>query len=112
MDNKELENVIETSWESRDEINEKTVGITKEAVEKTLNLLGSGNLRVAEKNVSGEWTVNQWTKKAVLLSFRLKEMEVQRGGPQNSSWWDKVDSKFKNWSETEWRQKKLEKILK
>ena len=110
MDNKELENVIETSWESRDEINEKTVCITKEAVEKTLNLLGSGNLRVAEKNASGKWTVNQWTKKAVLLSFRLKEMELQKGGPQNSTWWDKVDSKFKNWGETEWRQQKFRAV--
>lgn len=110
MDNKELENVIETSWESRDEINEKTVGITKEAVEKTLNLLGSGTLRVAEKKASGEWTVNQWTKKAVLLSFRLKEMELQKGGPQNSSWWDKVDSKFKNWGETEWRQQNFRAV--
>ena len=62
MENKELENVIETSWESRDEINEKTVGRTKEAVEQTLNLLGNGTLRVAEKMASGEWVVNQWTK--------------------------------------------------
>ena len=59
MENKELENVIETSWESRDEINEKTVGKTKEAVEQTLNLLGNGTLRVAEKKASGEWVVNQ-----------------------------------------------------
>ena len=110
MENKELENAIETSWESRDQINEKTVGITKEAVEKTLNLLGNGNLRVAEKSASGEWTVNQWTKKAVLLSFRLKEMELQKGGPQNSTWWDKVDSKFKNWGETEWRQQKFRAV--
>ena len=104
MENKELENVIETSWESRDEINEKTVGKTKEAVEQTLNLLGNGTLRVAEKKASGEWVVNQWTKKAVLLSFRLREMELQRGGPQNSTWWDKVDSKFKDWGETEWKK--------
>ena len=89
MENKELENVIETSWESRDEINEKTVGITKVAVEQTLNLLGNGTLRVAEKIASGEWVVNQWTKKAVLLSFRLREMELQKGGPQNSTWWIK-----------------------
>ena len=104
MENKELENVIETSWESRDEINEKTVGRTKEAVEQTLNLLGNGTLRVAEKKASGEWVVNQWTKKAVLLSFRLREMELQKGGPQNSTWWDKVDSKFKDWGETEWKK--------
>ena len=110
MENKELENVIETSWESRDEINEKTVGKTKEAVEQTLNLLGNGTLRVAEKKASGEWAVNQWTKKAVLLSFRLREMELQKGGPQNSTWWDKVDSKFKDWGETEWKKKNFRAV--
>ncbi len=110
MENKELENVIETSWESRDEINEKTVGITKEAVEQTLNLLGNGTVRVAEKMASGEWVVNQWTKKAVLLSFRLREMELQKGGPQDSTWWDKVDSKFKDWSETEWKKKNFRAV--
>ena len=110
MENKELENVIETSWESRDEINEKTVGNTKEAVEQTLHLLGNGTLRVAEKKASGEWVVNQWTKKAVLLSFRLREMELQKGGPQNSTWWDKVDSKFKDWGETEWKKKNFRAV--
>ena len=110
MENKELENVIETSWESRDEINEKTVGKTKEAVEQTLNLLGNGTLRVAEKKASGEWVVNQWTKKAVLLSFRLREMELQKGGPQNSTWWDKVDSKFKDWGETEWKSRNFRAV--
>ena len=110
MENKELENVIENSWESRDEINEKTVGKTKEAVEQTLNLLGNGTLRVAEKKASGEWAVNQWTKKAVLLSFRLREMELQKGGPQNSTWWDKVDSKFKDWGETEWKKKNFRAV--
>ena len=110
MENKELENVIDTSWESRDEINEKTVGKTKEAVEQTLHLLGNGTLRVAEKKASGEWVVNQWTKKAVLLSFRLREMELQKGGPQNSTWWDKVDSKFKDWGETEWKKKNFRAV--
>ena len=110
MENKELENVIETSWESRDEINGKTVGVTKEAIEQTLNLLGNGSLRVAEKKASGDWVVNQWTKKAVLLSFRLREMELQKGGPQNSTWWDKVDSKFKDWGEHEWEQKNFRAV--
>ena len=90
MENKELENLIETSWNSRDEINERTVGKIKEAVEQTLNLLGDGSLRVAEKTTSGEWVVNQWTKKAVLLSFRLREMELQKGGhktqPGGTKW--------------------------
>ena len=110
MENSELEKIIKTSWENRDEINDKTVGITKEAVEQTLNLLGNGSLRVAEKTASGEWLVNQWTKKAVLLSFRLREMELQRGGPQNSTWWDKVDSKFKDWGENEWRHKNFRAV--
>ena len=110
MENSELEKIIKTSWENRDEINDKTVGITKEAVEQTLNLLGNGSLRVAEKTASGEWVVNQWTKKAVLLSFRLREMELQRGGPQNSTWWDKVDSKFKDWGENEWRHKNFRAV--
>ena len=110
MENSELENIIKTSWENRDEINDKTVGITKEAVEQTLNLLGNGSLRVAEKTASGEWVVNQWTKKAVLLSFRLREMELQKGGPQNSTWWDKVDSKFKDWGENEWRHKNFRAV--
>ena len=110
MENKELENLIETSWNSRDEINERTVGKIKEAVEQTLNLLGDGSLRVAEKTASGEWVVNQWTKKAVLLSFRLREMELQKGGPQDSTWWDKVDSKFKGWGETEWRQRSFRAV--
>jgi len=110
MENKELENLIETSWNIRDEINERTVGKIKEAVEQTLNLLGDGSLRVAEKTASGEWVVNQWTKKAVLLSFRLREMELQKGGPQDSTWWDKVDSKFKGWGETEWRQRNFRAV--
>ena len=84
MENKELENLIETSWSSRDEINERTVGKIKDAVEQTLNLLGDGSLRVAEKTSSGKWVVNQWTKKAVLLSFRLREMELQKGGSSQS----------------------------
>ena len=110
MENKELENLIETSWNSRDEINERTVGKIREAVEQTLNQLGNGSLRVAEKTASGEWVVNQWTKKAVLLSFRLREMELQKGGPQNSTWWDKVDSKFKDWGETEWKKKNFRAV--
>ena len=110
MKNKDLENVIDTSWESKDEINERTVGKIKEAVEQTLNLLGDGSLRVAEKTASGEWVVNQWTKKAVLLSFRLREMGLQKGGPQDSTWWDKVDSKFKDWGETEWRQRNFRAV--
>ncbi|MDC0136077.1 2,3,4,5-tetrahydropyridine-2,6-dicarboxylate N-succinyltransferase, partial [Sulfitobacter sp.] len=52
---------------------------------------------------NGDWHVNQWAKKAVLLGFRLQDMGEQSGGPQGSNWWDKVDSKFKGWGPAEWK---------
>ena len=103
MSNLELEDAIEKAWEFRDQITSTTVGETREAIEETLNALDSGVLRVAEKGENGSWHVNQWAKKAVLLGFRIQDMEIQSGGPQNSSWWDKVDSKFKGWEATNWK---------
>jgi len=103
MSNLELEDAIENAWEFRDQITSTTVGETREAIEETLNALDSGVLRVAEKSENGSWHVNQWAKKAVLLGFRIQDMEIQSGGPQNSSWWDKVDSKFKGWEATNWK---------
>jgi len=103
MSNLELEDAIENAWEFRDQITSTTVGETREAIEETLNALDSGVLRVAEKGENGSWHVNQWAKKAVLLGFRIQDMEIQSGGPQNSSWWDKVDSKFKGWEATNWK---------
>lgn len=103
MSNAALETAIETAWEVRDQITPATMGETREAIEDTLNALDSGSLRVAEREDDGTWTVNQWAKKAVLLGFRLKDMEAQSGGPQGSGWWDKVDSKFKGWGENQWR---------
>ena len=103
MSNLELEAAIENAWEFRDQITSTTFGETREAIEETLNALDSGVLRVAEKDENGSWHVNQWAKKAVLLGFRIQDMEIQSGGPQNSSWWDKVDSKFKGWEATNWK---------
>ena len=103
MSNAQLERAIETAWESRDEISPNTTGEMREAIEDTLNALDSGTLRVAEKQASGDWSVNQWAKKAVLLGFRIKDMEIQDGGSQGSGWWDKVDSKFKGWGDNQWR---------
>ena len=97
-----LETIIDAAWESRDEISPSTRGATREAIEDTLNALDSGNLRVAEPREDGNWHVNQWAKKAVLLGFRLKDMELQTGSTQGGSWWDKVDSKFKGWGENQW----------
>ncbi len=91
-----LQSTIETAFDNRDEINAQTQGDVRDAVNKALNMLDSGEGRVAEK-VDGEWKVNQWLKKAVLLSFRLNDMTEISGGPGGSSWWDKVPSKFEGW---------------
>ena len=104
MSNSELENAIEAAWNVREEITPSTTGETRKAIEATLSALDTGSLRVAEKNDKGDWIVNQWAKKAVLLGFRLKDMEVHEGGPQNSGWWDKVDNKFKGWKTKDWKE--------
>ena len=103
MSNIQLEAAIEAAWEARDTISPSTTGEQREAIEDTLNALDGGGLRVAEKQQDGSWRVNQWAKKAVLLGFRIKDMEQQSGGPQSGSWWDKVDSKFVGWSDNEWK---------
>ncbi|WP_295535667.1 2,3,4,5-tetrahydropyridine-2,6-dicarboxylate N-succinyltransferase [uncultured Thioclava sp.] len=103
MSNAALETAIEAAWEARDTITPATKGETREAIEDTLNALDRGALRVAEKQADASWHVNQWAKKAVLLGFRLKDMEMQPGGPQGSSWYDKVDSKFEGWGDNEWK---------
>jgi 2,3,4,5-tetrahydropyridine-2-carboxylate N-succinyltransferase len=99
----ELESAIEAAWEARDTITPQTGGAARAAIETTLNALDGGALRVAERGPDGTWHVNQWAKKAVLLGFRIQDMGVQTGGPQESGWWDKVDSKFKGWTERDWR---------
>ena len=93
-----LQSIIDGAWENRASLDTNTKGDVRDAVEEALNALDAGTLRVAEK-VGKDWQVNQWLKKAVLLSFRLNPNRVQGGGPQNSNWYDKVDSKFKGWDE-------------
>ena len=98
-----LETAIETAWENRDEITFSTGGEVREAVDQTLNDLDDGSLRVAEKE-GDNWAVNQWAKKAVLLSFRLNDMAAIEGGPgENTTWFDKVPSKFEGWGENRFR---------
>ena len=104
MSNAILESEIEAAWNVRDTITPSTEGKVRDAIEETLEVLDKGELRVAEKTESNVWKVNQWAKKAVLLGFRIKDMEIQNGGPQSSGWWDKVDSKFKNWTEKSWKE--------
>jgi 2,3,4,5-tetrahydropyridine-2,6-dicarboxylate N-succinyltransferase len=91
-----LRQTIERAWEERDGIGASTGGEVREAVNAAIDRLDSGQARVAEKGADG-WTVNQWLKKAVLLSFRLNPMETISGGPGGASWWDKVPSKFAGW---------------
>ncbi|KAB7614687.1 2,3,4,5-tetrahydropyridine-2,6-dicarboxylate N-succinyltransferase [Amylibacter sp. SFDW26] len=102
MSNEQLEVAIEAAWEARDTITPATTGETREAIEDTLNALDSGTLRVAEPRADGSWHVNQWAKKAVLLSFRLNDMAIIEGGPDNAGWWDKVPSKFDGWGQNQW----------
>ena len=99
-----LEKIINTAWSDKENISSHTDKEIKGAIFKTLDLLGNGTLRVAEPRENNSWIVNQWAKKAVLLSFRLKDMNLQSGGPQNSFWWDKVDNKFLDWTKDEWEK--------
>ncbi|MDI6025516.1 2,3,4,5-tetrahydropyridine-2,6-dicarboxylate N-succinyltransferase [Corticibacterium sp. UT-5YL-CI-8] len=92
-----LEKIVEKAFDERDGVSTSTRGEVREAVETSLDLLDRGTARVAERGEDGTWTVNQWLKKAVLLSFRLNAMEIVKGGPGESSWWDKVPSKFEGW---------------
>ncbi len=102
MTNAQLEAAIEAAWEARDTISTGTVGPVRDAIEATLGALDSGTLRVAEKR-GADWHVNQWAKKAVLLSFRLNDMTAIPGGNGGTTWWDKVPSKFAGWDEAKWR---------
>jgi 2,3,4,5-tetrahydropyridine-2-carboxylate N-succinyltransferase len=98
-----LEQTIEAAFDNRDSVTITTKGEIRDAVETSLNLLDAGKARVAEKQADGNWKVNQWLKKAVLLSFRLNDMEIVTGGSGESTWWDKVPSKFESWGENQFR---------
>ena len=97
-----LETTIDAAWEERAQLGFDTQGEVREAVNAALNALDSGEARVAEK-IGGEWVVNQWLKKAVLLSFVLNDMAAIAGGPGNANWWDKVPSKFIGWDAARFR---------
>ena len=102
MPNTNLQSVIESAWDQRDSINAATRGEVRDAVDTALQRLDKGEARVAVKT-DGEWVVNQWLKKAVLLSFRLNDMALIAGAPGGSSWWDKVPSKFEGMSADDFR---------
>jgi 2,3,4,5-tetrahydropyridine-2,6-dicarboxylate N-succinyltransferase len=102
-DHAALEKTIDAAFEARDGIDATTQGQVRDAVDAALALLDSGERRVAERGTDGRWVVNQWLKKAVLLSFRLNDMSVIPGGPGQANWWDKVPSKFDGWGAEEFR---------
>lgn len=91
-----IERIIDAAWEARGDIGSGTQGEVRDAVEAAIAGLDGGTLRVAEKR-DGSWQVNQWLKKAVLLSFRLNPNRPIHGGPDDGHWWDKVGSKFHGW---------------
>jgi len=99
-----LEAAVEAAWAARETLSPATTGPHREAVEAALEQLDDGRLRVAEKGADGAWTVHQWLKKAVLLSFRLQDTRLMPGGPDDPvgggyAWWDKVQPKFAGWGE-------------
>ncbi len=95
-----LATLVERGWDQKDSVTVATKGDIRDAVEKTLTLLDRGEIRIAHKDAAG-WHVNQWIKKAVLLSFRLNPMAAITGGPGGSTWWDKVPSKFDGWQDAD-----------
>lgn len=104
MNYADLEAIIDQAFEARNTIGPDADPAVRNAVETVLTLLDNGTLRVAS-NTGGEWTVHQWLKKAVLLSFRLNDMSIIKGGPgDNSNWWDKVPSKFSSWGEDQFKK--------
>src|SRR5947208_15967959 len=94
-----LESTIHSAFDARDGISAATKGEVREAVDHALDLLDKGEARVAMREASGKWKVNQWLKKAVLLSFRLNDMSAISGGPGKASRWDQMPSKSAAWGD-------------
>jgi len=103
MTAQDLQSTIDAAWEDRSTIGLDTTGAVRDAVNDALDLLDSGKARVAEKS-GKDWRVNQWLKKAVLLSFRLNDMASISGGPGSATWFDKVPSKFAGWGDDRFRE--------
>ena len=96
MNTNSFEKIINEAWSNKGEINPKSNKKLVNAISKTIDLLDSGKVRVAE-NKNNEWFVNQWIKKAILLSFRINKMKTSKG--PYATWYDKIEGKTKNWNE-------------
>jgi len=108
MNFENIKSVIERVFDNNEDVNPNTSGEVRDAIELALKYLDSGELRVAEPIGNSQWKVNQWLKKAVLLSFKINDMDVISGGPKSlnngpSNWWDKIPSKFSGWDKNEFK---------
>src|SRR5947207_11376160 len=110
MSHADLAKIIDDGFDQREHFSPATKGPMREAVEAALDLLDRGAARVAEREANGHWRVNQWLKKAVLLSFRLNEMRVISGGPGKAVWWAKSTSKFERWKDAHFREARLRPV--
>ena len=105
-----LEKEINEIWKKRDTLSSKSNKKITDTIDKTINLIDTGKIRVAEKT-KNKWKVNEWIKKAILLSFRVNEQKVISGGPGSCSWWDKVPSKFSNWKKKDFFNSKTHNYI-
>ena len=108
MELEKIKSIIERVFDNNEDINPNTTGDVKQAIDLALNYLDKGELRVADPIGNSQWKVNQWLKKAVLLSFKINDMDIISGGPQSvnngpANWWDKVPSKFSGWGKEEFK---------
>ena len=110
MTSTDLQSVIEAAFDARDSISTETTGEVRDAVNEALAMLDAGTARVAQKGDDGEWVVNQWLKKAVLLSFRLNPNEIMTDGVNGGVWWDKVPSKFQGWTAEDFQKAGLRAV--
>jgi 2,3,4,5-tetrahydropyridine-2-carboxylate N-succinyltransferase len=109
MDIEKIKSIIDRVFDNNEDVNPRTSGEVRDSIEIALDCLDKGELRVAEPLGSSNWRVNQWLKKAVLLSFKINDMDVISGGPQSvnndpANWWDKIPSKFSGWNKEEFKQ--------
>jgi len=104
-----LKNSIEQLWNEKEKVRTSSSEETKKVIQETLGLLDNGTLRVSEK-INGIWKVNEWLKKAVLLSFKIKPVDMIAGGPGNSYWWDKIPSKFSNWTKKDFNKNNFRSV--
>ena len=109
MNFENIKSVIERVFDNNEDVNPRTTGEVRDSIEAALNFLDKGELRVANPLGDSEWQVNQWLKKAVLLSFKLNDMDIISGGPESSNkgpanWWDKIPSKFSGWDKEDYKK--------